>query len=464
MAKAGLPLSLPLKTVIEPRLGRPHIRNVEMNRMMDGTRLALGGLRDFAQRLAVPSVRLGVTGLSRAGKTVFITALVHALTNRARLPLLTASARGRILSASLGHQPDLDLPRFAYEEHLAALSGTDRRWPQSTRRLSQLRITLELEARGLFGGEREPRKLHIDIIDYPGEWLLDLRLMGQDFTQWSDGLLARHPHIPVKDGAAVPSEMLAQEATRDFMRAGMGLPGRFRMPGDLEGSPLLTFAPARGRGPFAAMMEKRYASYVSRVVKPFYRDHLARLDRQIVLVDALTALNGGSSATAELGEALTEVLASFRHGANTWGSQLFGRRVERILFAATKADLLHHASHDRLERIVGELVAAATARARFAGAQIAVTALAAIRATREARVRDGREELACIIGVPEAGEELGGVVFDGLRETAIFPGDLPDDGSFSGQVKFLRLRPPAGTMPHIRLDKALEFLIGDRLL
>ena len=34
------------------------------------------------------------------------------------------------------------------------------------------------------------------------------------------------------------------------------------------------------------MMERRYDSYVAHVVKPFFHDHFARLDRQIVLVDA----------------------------------------------------------------------------------------------------------------------------------------------------------------------------------
>ena len=69
------------------------------------------------------------------------------------------------------------------------------------------------------------------------------------------------------------------------------------MPGDLEGSPALTFAPLpdrRGREPIAhgtmaAMMERRYEAYKTHVVKPFFRDHFARLDRQIVLVDALDA-------------------------------------------------------------------------------------------------------------------------------------------------------------------------------
>ena len=46
-------------------------------------------------------------------------------------------------------QPDDDLPRFAYEEHLARLTADDRSWPEGTRRISQLRLTLEYEPHGL---------------------------------------------------------------------------------------------------------------------------------------------------------------------------------------------------------------------------------------------------------------------------------------------------------------------------
>ena len=91
-------------------------------------------------------LRLGVTGLSRSGKTVFLTALVNNLIAGARLPVLAASAEGRIARARLEPQPDDAVPRFAYEEHLASLSGPDRRWPQSTRRISQLRLTIEFES------------------------------------------------------------------------------------------------------------------------------------------------------------------------------------------------------------------------------------------------------------------------------------------------------------------------------
>src|SRR5213596_1400637 len=105
--------------------------------MIDGARVAAGGMRDFAQSLGHPTLRLGVTGLAGSGKTVFITALVHALIKGARLPLFDAYAQGRIARAYLEPQPDDDLPRFAYDEHVAALTGADRQWPESTRRLSQ---------------------------------------------------------------------------------------------------------------------------------------------------------------------------------------------------------------------------------------------------------------------------------------------------------------------------------------
>ena len=100
------------------------------------------------------------------------------------------------------------------------------------------------------------------------------------------------------------------------------------------------------------MMRRRYEAYRDVVVRPFFRDHFARLDRQIVLVDALAALDGGPEAVRDLQDALAAVLECFRVGRGGWLDALFRPRVDRILFAATKADQIHHASHDRLEAIL----------------------------------------------------------------------------------------------------------------
>ncbi len=190
-------------------------------------------------------------------------------------------------------------------------------------------------------------------------------------------------------------------------------PGRLLLPGDLDGSPALTFAPLAlppdgrpGRNSLWTMMERRYEAYKSVVVKPFFREHFARLDRQIVLVDALQAMNRGPEAVQDLERALTDVLACFRPGTNSLLSSLLGRRIDRVLVAATKADHLHHESHDRLDALTRRLVDRAIDRIGMAGAGIDVMALASVRATREATVKRDGHELPVIVGTPMEGETI----------------------------------------------------------
>ncbi|MCC8950713.1 YcjX family protein, partial [Bradyrhizobium sp. Arg62] len=106
--------------------------------------------------------------------------------------------------------------------------------------------------------------------------------------------------------------------------------------------------------------------------------------------------------------------------------------------------------------------------------------------TREAQVQRGRDRLPSILGTPAPGEVANGERLDGETEVATFPGDLPGNpeelfnGGFRGlsssdteavDYRFLRFRPPKlerngdaePVLPHIRLDRALQFLIGDKL-
>jgi hypothetical protein len=171
----------------------------------------------------------------------------------------------------------MTVPRFDYEGHLAALTGDSPRWPLSTRAVSELRLSFRVQPRGMLGALSGPRTLHLDIVDYPGEWLLDLALMDMGYAEWSADVLARIAGrseaenylrlVAQTDGAAPLQEPQAQalatawlaylKAARD---AGFSdcTPGRFLLPGDLEGSPVLTFAPlprgAARRGSLRAAM------------------------------------------------------------------------------------------------------------------------------------------------------------------------------------------------------------------
>ena len=478
----------------------------------DTARKALHRAGSFFTGLMTPTLRLGVTGLSRAGKTVFITALIRNLVSGGRLPFFSPEAEGRIERAYLEPQPDDAVPRFDYEAHLKTLGSNPPAWPESTRRLSQLRITIAYLSANPLVRAFGPSRLNLDIVDYPGEWLIDLPLLQQGYEAWSAEAIEqarevpRMPHakpwldvLDIIDPYATADEQVALKGTRlfcDYLLAARASdhvlhtngPGRFLMPGDLEGSPLLTFFPlpleanrSTPRGSLAAMMARRFESYKSHIVRPFFRDHFARLDRQIVLVDLLGPLNEGGQALADLQRALDGVLGAFRTGTSTWlTALLINRRIDKLLFAATKADHIHSSSHDRLEAILRLVTERARGRTTSSGAEVGVQALAALQATHEAEAKAGDDLLPCIVGVPLAGERVGAKVFDGKQEAAIFPGDLPEDpkralspeASPAG-LQFVRFQPPrvlspgadgeAAPLPHIRLDRALDFLLSDWL-
>src|ERR1700754_3363244 len=147
--------------------------------IVEEARLSARALLDYSDNLFNPTVRLGVTGLSRAGKAVFITPLVHGLTRGGRFPVFDPFATGRIARARLEPQPDDAVPRFAYENHVRTLIE-ERHWPNSTTDISELRLVIDYQRQN--GADRT---LTLDIVDYPGEWLLDLPLLNKSYEQWS---------------------------------------------------------------------------------------------------------------------------------------------------------------------------------------------------------------------------------------------------------------------------------------
>ena len=404
------------------------------------------------------------------------------------------------------------MPRFDYENHVRTLIE-ERRWPNSTVDISELRLVIDYQRQN--GADRT---LTLDIVDYPGEWLLDLPLLNKSYEQWSAESLALsregpraklaapwHEHLATLDAEGRENEQAALSAAKlftDYLRAcrderfAMSLlpPGRFLMPGNLAGSPALTFAPldvaADGTAPDGslwAMMRRRYEAYKDVVVRPFFRDHFARLDRQIVLVDALAAFNAGPEALHDLEAALAGILDCFRIGRSTLFSNLFRPRIDRILFAATKADHLHHSSHDRLEAVLRRAVAKAADRAEYAGAADrrggagrrarhprgagrARPGKAALdsrhararrnRQWRDLRRRDRSRDLSGRPARRSRGTVQG-------RRFAAFPARLPKRPIFASCASGRRCWSAKATeepaLPHIRLDRALQFLIGDRL-
>ena len=224
---------------------------------------------NYAQNLVEPSLKLGVTGLSRSGKTVFITSLIYHLLERKHLPFFEPLRSGRIIDVYLEPHPDDLLPRFDYEGNLKTLTSSPAGWPEGTRFISQLRLTIIYQSDHFISRHLGESKLHIDVIDYPGEWLLDLPLLEKDYRTWSKEAFefAKQPHAKnfaktwlEKTSNINPNALQDEATTKELADSFTNFlnqtrknepdlptfpPGRFLMPGDLKNSPALTFAPLK---------------------------------------------------------------------------------------------------------------------------------------------------------------------------------------------------------------------------
>jgi hypothetical protein len=148
-------------------------------------------------------IKVAVTGLSRSGKTVFITSLIANLlamgTGKPAMPALRAhidkGGSERLRNIRLVPARASTTPRFDYPGKLADLAGAQPKWPARTEDLAEIELEIEIRAGGgLLGQIRSmsgtPR-LRLELLDYPGEWLLDLPLLALSHARWSAETLAR---------------------------------------------------------------------------------------------------------------------------------------------------------------------------------------------------------------------------------------------------------------------------------
>ncbi|MCT8341529.1 MULTISPECIES: YcjX family protein [Photorhabdus] len=445
-------------------------------------------------------LRLAVTGLSHSGKTAFITSLVNQLLNLhsgARLPLFSAVRDGRLLGVKRVPQRDLGVPRFTYDEGLTALYSTPPAWPTPTRGVSEIRLALRYRSGdSLLRHFKETATLYLEIVDYPGEWLLDLPMLAQSYLTWShqmNSLLQGQRAVWAKpwlelckqcDPLAPADENLlaaiAQAYTEYLAKCKeQGLhfiqPGRFVLPGDMMGAPALQFFPwpdinnitesrfaQADRHTNIGMLRQRFEYYCQSVVKGFYKAHFLRFDRQIVLIDCLQPLNRGPQAFNDMRLALTQLMQSFHYGKRTLFRRLFSPCIDKLMFAASKADHVTADQHANLVSLLQQLIQEARQNAVFEGISMDCVGLASVRATESGVIEHNGESIPALKGYR---------LTDG-KPLTFFPGEvprrLPEDNFWQKQgFSFEEFSPcPVNVdtpLPHIRLDTVLEFLVGDKV-
>ncbi|MDT7950448.1 MAG: YcjX family protein [Acetobacteraceae bacterium] len=432
------------------------------------------------------TVRIGVTGLARAGKTAFLTSVAANLlalgAGRPVLPALASRLRGRSPRVSLAPSGSSNLPRFDVAGHLASLARDPPAWPARTDAASLLALDLSIPRTGLTS-MLPPAAVRLQFLDYPGEWLLDLPLLRQDFAAWSAATLRRLEGQPeaaafLAFATALPAGASADESVARtghrlyrgllgrLRDAGLSLlqPGRFLMPAPGAEPPWTEFFPLIGQGGLARLMGERFEAYKQAVQEDLSDPLFGQLDRMVVLVDVLSALHAGPAAFADLSAALAEASAALRWERD-WleAAMAMGRLrwpppvLSRVAFAATKADHVADRQRGNLAALL-RTVAAPTLEVR-AG----YFAISAVRCTEDIVMPVGDYALSAVRGrridgkparsypgeVPDRppGPEFWAHPF--LQIPEFEPGRLPDDGR-SG-------------VPEYGLDALLLFLLEDLL-
>lgn len=444
-------------------------------------------------------VRLAVTGLSRAGKTAFITSLInqllHGPTNKG-LPLFPPVRDGRVLGARRVPQSNMHIPAFDYDAGLRSLHSEPPTWPSPTKDVSEIRLEIRYRPqKGAFSLFQDTATLYLDIVDYPGEWLLDLPLLSMSFHEWSQKQMAIlkgmrkdlaqdwlesmkgfDPLASVDEGViANISDKFTEYLKTCKNESGLHWvqPGRFVLPGEYAGAPVLQFFPyfdpdltdsdlanVSAHSNYA-MLEKRYDYYCQHIVKRFYHEHFSLFDRQIVLVDTLQPLNVGPESFNDMRMALEQLMDSFKYGKSGVLKRLFSPRIDKILFAATKADHVTPDQHDNLVTLLQQLIQEASKTAVFEGIDMECMSISSIQATETGLVEHQGTGIYALRGKLESGAPI-----------LMYPGDVPAKLPGSrfwehNQFEFRQFRPMEtdvdSPLPHIRIDKALAYLLNDKL-
>jgi predicted YcjX-like family ATPase len=450
------------------------------------------GLRGADDALNETTVRLAVTGLTRAGKTVFIVSMLANLLAMGRrvdtLPALSRILGGGerlrgVTRAPSGHST---VPHFELEPKLEALAGQVPAWPDRTGDLSRTALTLTLARSGTIGRLAGERRVTLEILDYPGEWLLDLPMLGQDYAAWSRETLAglREPARATEAAAFLawlagvrasdPADEAVARRGFELYRAALlalrdaGLrwlqPGRALNPGPRGEAPVLYFFPLSeasdrpGPGTLAALLAGRHRAYCEDMQAHAFKGRLDRFDRQIVLVDVLGALHAGEAAFEDTARAIGAIAKALRRDG-LLARMLGWAQPTHLAFAATKADHVPDSARPALVSLLADLVGEA---ARGEGRS--VHALAALRATEEASVRRDGREIAAVSGIP-----LGQAVRRSF-DPGLVPPRRPGAAYWAAPpFRFEGFRPPVidplarHGVPHLGLDSVLAAVLGDAL-
>lgn len=444
----------------------------------------------LANKTVDKHICIGVTGFSGSGKSTFITSLIHQLrySNEAKLGGFHPARDQKIVETKLLPIQCLDL--FDYEGGIEALSSNPPKWPQPTSSLSGcvIEVTYKRDSfiKSIIG---EETKLRVEIRDYPGEWLLDIPLLNQDYQSWCVDSAEIFNQVERKQLMAdwlsslesiSPFDVVKESDIDDLFKRyslllkqckehGLTLiqPGHVLLPADTDS--FEPFFPLLGLRNYSSkalknadkesifkVMEKRYKDYVKDIVLPFFDDYFDNVDRQVILIDTLKALSGGKENFDDMMVAFSRIIDCYKFGDNGFFKRTFSPDVERIVFLSSKPDRVLMNQHENLRQLTESIIKRVCRQSIRNTIQIETEIACAVRCTEDNNTH--------LTGTSLAGQK-------GDISHPDIPEHIPINDEWDNFKNWqpLDLQPPlnenlkhGARLPCIRMDTVLKGLIGDK--
>jgi len=412
-------------------------------------------------------IKLAVTGLSRSGKSVFITSLINQLISGKKIERVFRS-RGKEFVARVRKLKDDKTQEFDYLSILEDFRGEKPKWPPSTSSLSKIAVEIEVKSNSSFF----PNKIiNLEIIDYPGEWLFDLEMFGKSFDEWSEIVLSQLKHHIKKDltkewqseinkhdiyGFSDGSDdKKIVELYRDYLKTiqNMGLsliqPARsIQDNNSLLDPSIILFTPLPKpkyinphEDSIYTRFKNRYNRYISEIVAPLKNSYFSQFDRQIILVDVLKALENGYDAFVDMAEAIKQIIKIYDYGDRSFLKPFLERRIDKVLFGATKGDHISPNQYSNYRNLLNMIVEEAKRELEVKGVEIKTTIFSS--------VKSGMANPENLLSIPES---------------------FPNRSEWRDKMFKFQPLPPLSfpdrdvdAVEHINLDEVIDYLIGDKL-
>ncbi|MFW5450822.1 MAG: YcjX family protein [Methylophagaceae bacterium] len=360
------------------------------NEISDGTTSLVSESRRVLNRAFDKQICIGITGFSGSGKSTFITSLIHQLrySNEAQINGFLLARDQKIIDIKLSSLPDCDL--FDYDQGINALAGEPPKWPMPTSTISGCVVDIIYKRDSLLNSILgDTSTFRIEIRDYPGEWLLDLPLLEQDYWSWCQDNIEFNNQSNRKQimgdllqqlQSVNPFDVLTEhqinmlfDSYTKFLKQckqeGLTFiqPARFLLPDPSQSA--IPFFPLLGLHQYDVdslnnadeaciykVMKRRYQRYISNIVQPFFDGLFNKVDRQIVLIDVLKALSDGKENFEDMLISLTRIMNVYKYGFNRVFNKISSPRVERIIFLASKPDQVLFNQHENLRSLVNDII------------------------------------------------------------------------------------------------------------